>query len=105
MTSITEAAKEQELTNQTMSQVADEITAHFTEAMQMVDELKQCVEIHTASDTADGEIHAMLDASLRHQRRGCRILHRRAPHLRDLRGTYECLQGGTGKDFLPCPDT
>lgn len=92
MASITEAAKEQELTNQTMSQVADEITAHFTEAMQMVDELKQCVdtcnfameniadstentaesiqaqaamcvEIHTASDTADGEIRAMLDAS------------------------------------------
>lgn len=92
MASITEAAKEQELTNQTMSQVADEITAHFTEAMQMVDELKQCVdtcnfameniadstentadsiqaqaamcvEIHTASDTADGEIRAMMDAS------------------------------------------
>lgn len=92
MASITEAAKEQELTNQTMSQVADEITVHFTEAMQMVDELKQCVdtcnfameniadstentaesiqaqaamcvEIHTASDTADGEIRAMLDAS------------------------------------------
>lgn len=92
MTSITKAAKEQELTNQTMSRVADEITAHFTEAMQMVDELKQCVdtcnfamgniadstentaeaiqaqaamcvEIHTASDTADGEIRAMMDAS------------------------------------------
>lgn len=92
MASITEAAKEQELTNQTMSQVADEITAHFTETMQMVDELKQCVdtcnfameniadstentadsiqaqaamcvEIHTASDTADGEIRAMMDAS------------------------------------------
>lgn len=92
MASITEAAKEQELTNQTMSQVADEITVHFTEAMQMVDELKQCVdtcnfamqniadstentaesiqaqasmcvEIHTASDTADGEIRAMMDAS------------------------------------------
>lgn len=41
MTSITKAAKEQELTNQTMSRVADEITAHFTEAMQMVDELKR----------------------------------------------------------------
>ncbi|MDE5719132.1 MAG: chemotaxis protein, partial [Lachnospiraceae bacterium] len=92
MASITEAAREQELTNQTMSQVADEIAAHFTEAMQMVDELKQCVdtcnfameniadstentaesiqaqaamcvEIHTASDTADGEIRAMLEAS------------------------------------------
>ena len=92
MTSITEAAREQELTNQTMSQVADEIAAHFTEAMQMVEELKQCVdtcnfameniadstentaesiqaqaamcvEIHTASDTADGEIRAMLEAS------------------------------------------
>lgn len=92
MASITEAAKDQELTAQTMSQVADEISLHFTEAMQMVDELKQCVdtcnfamgniadstentaeaiqaqaamcvEIHTASDTADGEIRAMMNAS------------------------------------------
>lgn len=92
MAFITEAAKEQEATNRTMSQVADEISAHFTEAMQMVDELKQCVdtcnfamqniadstentaesiqaqasmcvEIHSASDTADGEIRAMMDAS------------------------------------------
>lgn len=92
MASITEAAREQELTNQTMSQVADEISTHFAEAMHMVEELKQCVdtcnfamqniadstentaesiqaqasmcvEIHTASDTADGEIRAMMDAS------------------------------------------
>ena len=92
MAFITEAAKEQEATNRTMSQVADEISAHFTEAMQMVDELKQCVdtcnfamqniadstentaesiqaqasmcvEIHSASDTADEEIRAMMDAS------------------------------------------
>ena len=75
-----------------MAQVADEISSHFTEAMKMVDELKQCVdtcnfameniadstentaesiqaqaamcvEIHTASDTAESEIHAMKDAS------------------------------------------
>ncbi len=97
MASITEAAKEQELTNQTMSLVADEISAHFSDAMQMVDELKQCVdtcnfameniadstentadaiqaqasmcvEIHTASDTAEGEIQAMMDASDRTMR-------------------------------------
>lgn len=92
MASITEAAKAQEITSQTMSQVADEISVHFEEAMKMVDELKQCVdtcnfameniadstentaesiqaqasmcvEIHTASDTAEGEIRAMMDAS------------------------------------------
>lgn len=92
MDSIMEAAKAQEVTNQTMAQVADEISLHFTEAMKMVEELKQCVdtcnfamgniadstentaeaiqeqasmcvEIHTASDTAEGEIQAMLDAS------------------------------------------
>lgn len=92
MASITEAAKEQELTNRTMSQVADDIATHFSEAMKMVDELKQCVdtcnfamgniadstentaeaiqaqasmcvEIHTASDTAEGEIRDMMDAS------------------------------------------
>ena len=92
MASITDAAKAQELTNRTMAQVADEISSHFTEAMKMVDELKQCVdtcnfameniadstentaesiqaqaamcvEIHTASDTAESEIHAMKDAS------------------------------------------
>lgn len=92
MASITEAAEEQEQTARTMSQVADEISAHFEDAMKMVDELKQCVdtcnfamgniadstentaeaiqaqaamcvEIHSASDTADGEIRAMMDAS------------------------------------------
>ncbi len=92
MASITEAAKAQEITSQTMSQVADEISVHFEEAMKMVDELKQCVdtcnfameniadstentaesiqaqasmcvEIHTASDTAEGEIRAMMAAS------------------------------------------
>ncbi len=91
MASITDAAKAQEITNQTMVQVADEISSHFADAM-MVDELKQCVdtcnfameniadstentaesiqaqaamcvEIHAASDTADGEIRAMMDAS------------------------------------------
>lgn len=92
MASITDAAKAQEITNQTMVQVADKISSHFADAMKMVDELKQCVdtcnfameniadstentaesiqaqaamcvEIHTASDTADGEIRAMMDAS------------------------------------------
>lgn len=92
MASITDAAKAQEIANQTMVRVADEISSHFAEAMRMVDELKQCVdtcnfamgniadstentaeaiqeqasmcvEIHTASDTAEGEIRAMMDAS------------------------------------------
>ncbi len=92
MASITDAAKAQEIANQTMARVADEISSHFAEAMRMVDELKQCVdtcnfamgniadstentaeaiqeqasmcvEIHTASDTAEGEIRAMMDAS------------------------------------------
>lgn len=92
MSSILEAAKAQEVTNQTMSQVADDINAHFTEAMNMVAELKECietsnfamenitestemtaesiqaqasmcVEIHAASDTAEGEIRSMLEAS------------------------------------------
>jgi len=92
MNSIMEAAKAQELTNQTMAQVADEISIHFTEAMKMVEELKQCVdtcnfamgniadstentaeaiqaqasmcvEIRGASDTAEGEIRSMMDAS------------------------------------------
>lgn len=92
MASITDAAKAQELTNQTMTQVADDITVHFTEAMNMVAELKECietcnfameniaestemtaesiqeqasmcVEIHAASDTAEGEIRSMLEAS------------------------------------------
>ena len=44
MASITEAAEEQEQTARTMSQVADEISAHFEDAMKMVDELKQCVD-------------------------------------------------------------
>lgn len=92
MASIMDAAKAQELTNQTMTQVADDITAHFTEAMNMVAELKECietcnfameniaestemtaesiqeqasmcVEIHASSDTAEGEIRSMLEAS------------------------------------------
>lgn len=92
MSSIMDAAKAQELTNQTMAQVADDISVHFTEAMKMVTELKECietcnfameniaestentaesiqaqaamcVEIHTASDTAEGEIRSMMDAS------------------------------------------
>lgn len=92
MSSIMEAAKAQETTNQTMAQVADDISVHFTEAMKMVTELKECietcnfameniaesteltaesiqaqaamcVEIHTASDTAEGEIRSMMDAS------------------------------------------
>ena len=92
MASITDTAKEQEQTTRTMSQVADEISANFTEAMKMVEELKECVdtcnfameniadstentadaiqaqatmcvEIHSASDTAEGEIQAMMDAS------------------------------------------
>lgn len=92
MSSIMEAAKAQEITNQTMAQVADDISVHFTEAMKMVTELKECietcnfameniaesteltaesiqaqaamcVEIHTASDTAEGEIRSMMDAS------------------------------------------
>lgn len=92
MSSILDAAKAQELTNQTMAQVADDITAHFTEAMNMVAELKECietchfameniaestemtaesiqeqasmcVEIHASSDTAEGEIRSMLEAS------------------------------------------
>lgn len=92
MASIMDAAKAQELTNQTMTQVADDITAHFTEAMNMVSELKECietcnfameniaestemtaesiqeqasmcVEIHASSDTAEGEIRSMLEAS------------------------------------------
>lgn len=92
MSSILEAAKAQKLTNQTMTQVADDITAHFTEAMNMVAELKECietcnfameniaestemtaesiqeqasmcVEIHASSDTAEGEIRSMLEAS------------------------------------------
>lgn len=92
MASILEAAKAQESTNQTMAQVADDISAHFTEAMKMVEELKECidtcnfamenitesteltaesiqeqasmcVEIHASSDTAEGEIRSMLEAS------------------------------------------
>lgn len=92
MASILDAAKAQESTNQTMAQVADDISAHFTEAMQMVTELKECidtcnfameniaesteltaesiqaqasmcVEIHASSDTAEGEIRSMLEAS------------------------------------------
>ncbi|MCM1266890.1 MAG: methyl-accepting chemotaxis protein [Bacteroidales bacterium] len=92
MASITDAAREQELTNQTMSQVADDISTHFEEAMKMVTELKECidtsnfameniaestehtaesvqaqaemcVEIHASSDTAEGEIRSMMDAS------------------------------------------
>lgn len=92
MTSILDAAKAQESTNQTMAQVADDISAHFTEAMRMVEELKECidtcnfameniaesteltsesiqeqatmcVEIHASSDTAEGEIRAMMEAS------------------------------------------
>lgn len=92
MSSIMEAAKAQETTNQTMAQVADDISAHFTEAMKMVAELKECietsnfameniaesteltaesiqeqasmcVEIHASSDTAEGEIRSMLEAS------------------------------------------
>ncbi len=92
MSSILEAAKAQEITNQTMSQVADDINAHFTEAMNMVAELKECietcnfamenitestemtaesiqaqasmcVEIHASTDTAEEEIYSMLEAS------------------------------------------
>ena len=92
MASILDAAKAQESTNQTMAQVADDISAHFTEAMRMVTELKDCietcnfameniaesteltaesiqeqasmcVEIHASSDTAEGEIRAMMEAS------------------------------------------
>lgn len=92
MASILEAAKAQESTNQTMAQVADDISAHFIEAMNMVEELKECidtcnfamenitesteltaesiqeqasmcVEIHASSDTAEGEIRAMMEAS------------------------------------------
>lgn len=92
MASILDAAKAQESTNQTMAQVADDISAHFTEAMTMVEELKECidtcnfameniaesteltaesiqaqasmcVEIHASSDTAEGEIRAMMEAS------------------------------------------
>ena len=90
--SIMEAAKAQEEMNQTMAQVADDITAHFEDAMKMVDELKQnvdtcnfamgniadstestaesiqaqasmCVEIRGASDTAESEIRSMLESS------------------------------------------
>ncbi|MDE6319105.1 MAG: chemotaxis protein, partial [Lachnospiraceae bacterium] len=92
MASILDAAKAQESTNQTMAQVADDISAHFIEAMKMVEELKECidtcnfameniaesteltaesiqeqasmcVEIHASSDTAEGEIRSMLEAS------------------------------------------
>lgn len=94
MASITEAANAQEAANQTMARVADDISAHFEDAMRMVDELKQCVdtcnfamgniadstestaesiqtqasmcmEIHEASDTAETEIKSMLEASNR----------------------------------------
>lgn len=92
MASILDAAKAQESTNQTMAQVADDISAHFIEAMKMVEELKECidtcnfameniaesteltaesiqeqasmcVEIHASSDAAEGEIRSMLEAS------------------------------------------
>ena len=92
MASILDAAKAQESTNQTMAQVADDISAHFIDAMKMVEELKECidtcnfameniaesteltaesiqeqasmcVEIHASSDTAEGEIRSMLEAS------------------------------------------
>lgn len=92
MSSILEAAKAQEISNRTMTQVADDISTHFSEAMKMVAELKDCietcnfameniaksteltaesiqqqasmcVEIHASSDTAEGEIRSMLEAS------------------------------------------
>lgn len=92
MDSILAAAEEQENTSRTMASVADDISAHFTEAMDMVDQLKDCVdtcnfamsniadstestaeaiqkqasmciEIHQASDTAEHEIQMMSDAS------------------------------------------
>ncbi len=92
MSSILEGAKAQEITNRTMTQVADDISTHFTEAMNMVAELKNCietcnfameniaksteltaesiqqqasmcVEIHASSDTAEEEIRSMLTAS------------------------------------------
>ena len=92
MQSIKEAASEQEETVQKMSEIADSIATNFEEAMKMVTQLKQCVdtnnfamgniaestestaeaiqaqasmcvEIQQASDTAEKEIKAMLDAS------------------------------------------
>lgn len=92
MNSILAAAEEQEKTNHTMANVADDISMHFTDAMEMVEQLKECVdtsnlvmsniadstdstaksiqeqasmcaEIHQASDIAEQEIKSMLDAS------------------------------------------
>ncbi len=90
--SIMEAARKQEDLNHTMSLVADDISDHFVNAMNMVDQLKQCVdtsnfamnniaestestaeaiqqqagmcvEIKQASDSAEQEIKLMLEAS------------------------------------------
>lgn len=95
--SILAAAKEQEKTNQTMSNVADDISTHFANAMEMVDKLKECVdtcnfamsnivdstdstaqsiqeqatmcmEIRQTSDIVEGEIKSMLDSSDRTMR-------------------------------------
>lgn len=90
--SIMEAASEQERSAQKMTEIADSIAVNFDEAMDMVNQLKECidtnnfameniadstestaeaiqaqasmcVEIQEASDTAEKEIQAMLDAS------------------------------------------
>lgn len=90
--SIMEAANKQEASNRTMTLVADDISNHFVEAMEMVEQLKQCVdtsnfamgniaestestaeaiqqqasmcvEIQQASDAAEKEIKLMLEAS------------------------------------------
>ena len=92
MQSIMEAASEQERSAQKMTEIADSIAVNFDEAMEMVNQLKECVdtnnfamgniadstestaeaiqaqasmcvEIQEASDSAEKEIQAMLDAS------------------------------------------
>ena len=92
MQSVMAAAAEQERSAKKMTEIADSIAVNFEEAMDMVDRLKECVdtnnfamgniadstestaesiqaqasmcvEIQQASDTAEKEIQAMLDAS------------------------------------------
>ncbi len=92
--SIKEAAEEQERAGRKMAEIADSIADNFTEAMQMVEQLKQCVdtsnfavgniaestestaesiqqqatmcmEIQQISDMAEKEIRQMLEASER----------------------------------------
>lgn len=92
MKSITDVASEQEKSVERMSEIADEIATNFEDAMEKVNQLKQCVdtsnfamaniadstentaesiqgqaamcvEIQQASDNAEQEIKAMLEAS------------------------------------------